>query len=324
MTVRVVATDKQGRRTERTVTLQQSVGEEAILLRTDRATARVGDVLRLDVLTTPARPTVAFVDAIVHQQTVLTKTVDLPDGRGRLTLPLTPELAGTLVLHAYRITAGGDVVRDTRVVFVEPANELRVDVTADKTTYRPGEPARVRLAVADPTGKPTVAALGLTVVDESVFALAELQPGLERLYFALEEELLKPRYEVHGWELQPLLLPRGPEEFGPSRDLGPGTRDRIVRVLLAAAAPVPKYTLRVSTYEEKKRLVEARWRQVMEAAAEKIRKVLEAYRHAKGRYPSAEAALRELAAAGFLTWADIRDPLGRPYRIQAIYKDISY
>ncbi|MCS7312434.1 MAG: hypothetical protein NZ742_05925, partial [Acidobacteria bacterium] len=326
VTVQVVATDPQGRRAEKTVYLWQSAGEEALLLRTDRAVARVGDVLGLDILATPARSTFAFVDAIVHGQTVLTKTVDLPDGRGRWTLPLTPELAGTLVLNAYRITAGGDIVRDTRVVFVEPANDLRLNVTADKTTYRPGEPARVRLAVTDPAGRPTVAALGLTVIDESVFALAELQPGLERLYFALEEELLKPRYEVHGWDLRPLLLsPEGPAS-GPSQGLGPGTRDRVVRVLLAATAPTPTYTLRVSTYDQRKRQVEARWRQGMEAAAEKVWKALKAYRRAKGRYPSVETALLELVAAGFLTSADIRDPLGHPYRIRIpyTYKDFSH
>ena len=42
------------------------------------------------------------------------------------------------------------------------------------------------------------AALGLAIVDESVFALSELKPGLEKIYFTLEKELMEPKYEIHG------------------------------------------------------------------------------------------------------------------------------
>jgi hypothetical protein len=34
------------------------------------------------------------------------------------------------------------------------------------------------------------------VVDEAVYALSEMQPGLEKVYFTLEQELLKPRYQI--------------------------------------------------------------------------------------------------------------------------------
>ncbi|MFA0739822.1 MAG: hypothetical protein LKKZDAJK_002948 [Candidatus Fervidibacter sp.] len=317
ITVTVTATDEKGNRAEVQRPLALSASEEAVLLRVDKAIAKVGDTLRLDILTAspvPRPSSPIFLDAIVNRQTVLTKTVDPHNGRGSLTLPLTPELAGTLVLHAYRITAGGDIVRDTKVVFVEPANELRIKVASDKETYRPGETAQIRFTVTDRDSKPKVAALGVTVVDESVFALAEMQPGLERLYFALEQELLTPRYEVHGWELRPVLL---------RRDEGRGTRDesrvqRIAQILLAAATPPSLHTLRVSTYEQKAQKVQERWKEFVQNAAVKIRKALEAYRHAKGTYPQPEEALRELVAARLLTGQDIRDPLGNPLRLQAL------
>jgi hypothetical protein len=297
--------------------LAVSASEEAVLLRTNKAIAKVGETLRLDIFTAspvPRPSSPVFVDAIVNRQTVLTKTVELQGGRGSLSLPLTPDLVGTLVLHAYRITAGGDIVRDTKVVIVEPANELHIKVSSDKATYRPGENAQIRFTVTDRAGKPTVAALGITVVDESVFALAEMQPGLERLYFMLEQELLTPRYEVHGWELRPILL---------RRDEGRGTRDeaqmqRIGQILLAAAALPSPHTLRISTYEQKAQKVQEKWKQFVQEAAAKIRKALETYRHAKGTYPSPDEALRELVAAKLLTERDIRDPLGNPMRLQPL------
>ncbi|MFA0740615.1 MAG: hypothetical protein DFNUSKGM_000722, partial [Candidatus Fervidibacter sacchari] len=320
--VTVTAADEKGNRSQVQRPLAVSASDETVLLRTNKAIAKVGETLRLDIIVSspsissraPRPPSPVFVDAIVNRQTVLTKTVELQNGRGSLNLTLTPELMGTLVLHAYRITAGGDIVRDTKVVIVEPANELRIKVSSDKTVYRPGESAQIHFAVTDQAGKPAVAALGITVVDESVFALAEMQPGLERLYFMLEQELLTPRYEVHGWELRPILL---------RRDTGQETRDtaqiqRVGQILLAAATPPPLHTLQVSTYEQKAQKVQEKWKQFVQEAAAKIRKALETYRHAKGAYPQPEEALRELVAARLLTERDIRDPLGNLMRLRPL------
>ena len=317
ITVTVTVTDEKGNRAEVQRPLSLSASEEAVLLRIDKAIAKVGETIRLEVFVSSSSPRTSspvFIDAIVNRQTVLTKTVDLQNGRGSLSLPLTPDLAGTLVFHAYRITAGGDVVRDTKVVIVEPADELGIKVSSDKETYRPGEAAQIRFTVTDRSGKPAIAALGIAVVDESVFALAEMQPGLERLYFLLEQELLTPRYEVHGWELRPVLV---------QRDEGRGVRDeartqRIGQILLAAVAPTSLHTLHISTYEQKAQKVQERWKEFVREAAAKIRKALEIYRRAKGAYPQPAEALRELVAARLLTERDIRDPLGNLLRLQAL------
>ncbi|MCS3919644.1 MG2 domain-containing protein [Fervidibacter sacchari] len=320
--VTVTAADEKGNRSQVQRPLAVSASDETVLLRTNKAIAKVGETLRLDIIVSspsissraPRPPSPVFVDAIVNRQTVLTKTVELQNGRGSLNLTLTPDLMGTLVLHAYRITAGGDIVRDTKVVIVEPADALHIKVASAKATYRPGETARIRFAVTDQKGNPKTAALGITVVDESVFALAEMQPGLERLYFMLEQELLTPRYEVHGWELRPILM---------RRDEGRGTRDeaqiqRVGQILLAAATPPPLHTLQVSTYKQKAQKVQEKWKQFVLEAAMEIRKALETYRHAKGAYPQPEEALRELVAARLLAERDIRDPLGNPMRLHPL------
>lgn len=315
--VTVTADDEKGNRAEARRAIDAAAREEGVLLRVDKAFAKVGDTLRLDVLAFPHAARTSspvFVDAIVNRQTVLTKTVDLKNGNGRLTLPLTNDLIGTLVLHAYRITAGGDIVRDTKVAIVEPADAMRIAVTSNKSTFRPGETAQIRFSVTDRAARPIVSALGVTVVDESVFALAEMQPGLERLYFLLEQELLTPRYEVHGWELKPVLLRRD-ERDKPKDEV---KVQRIGRILLAAATLPSLHTLRVSTYEQKAQKVQERWKQFVQEAAEKIRKALEAYRHAKGTYPHLNEVLRELVAANLLAEKHVRDPLGNPLRLQAL------
>ncbi len=98
---------------------------------------------------------------------------------------------------------------------MSPADDLVVEVRPDQKGYRPGDGAKLQFAVRDQKGKPTLAALGVTIVDESVFALQEMQPGLERVYFALEKELLKPRYEVHGFTPEGIITGKLPFE-GPT------------------------------------------------------------------------------------------------------------
>ena len=51
------------------------------------------------------------------------------------------------------------------------------------------------------------AALGLQVVDEAVFALAEKQPGFAKVFFYLEQEVMKPRYEIHSIGMSEIVEP---------------------------------------------------------------------------------------------------------------------
>src|SRR5213079_2569892 len=73
---------------------------------------------------------------------------------------------------------------------------LKIDVKAEKDEYLPGENGRIRFQVTDQQGKPAAAALGVIIVDEAVYALQEMQPGLEKVYFTLQEELMKPQAQA--------------------------------------------------------------------------------------------------------------------------------
>lgn len=80
-----------------------------------------------------------------------------------------------------------------RVMVAEPSG-LVVKLSTDKPAYRPGEPATLRFTVTDAQGQPKVAALGLSVVDESLFALTSSKPELVRAFFLVERALLAPRF----------------------------------------------------------------------------------------------------------------------------------
>ncbi len=180
---------------EETVTMQAGEAASAVLVRTDAAVYAVGDTMEISVIATGGHDRV-FMDIVRKNQTVLTHTLELEDGTATLQIDLDSEMTEDLVVDVYMLAEGGQFIRDTQVVYVRPASDLSVTVTSDKTTYKPGETAVVDFEVTDEDGEPVQAALGVQVVDEAVFALSEIKPGLLKLYFELEEELAQPTYQI--------------------------------------------------------------------------------------------------------------------------------
>lgn len=166
-----------------------------VLVRADKAIYDVGDTAKIVVLSTKKTGSV-YIDAVLDGQTVLTHTVKLHNGRGELALDLSSDMAGSLSIGAYVMAPIGVPVRDTVNLLVRPASGLNVRVNPDKTSYRPGDNARLDFTVTDKQGRGVPAAVGVDIVDESVFSVEEQAPGLAALYFALQDEILKPRQQT--------------------------------------------------------------------------------------------------------------------------------
>ncbi|HFD40715.1 MAG TPA: hypothetical protein ENJ31_12810, partial [Anaerolineae bacterium] len=197
--VGITARDALGHGGERILFLEPAAWSSSqVLLRPERAVYRVGETMNLEVLTTEDGGSV-YLDITREGQTLSTRALPIEQGRAAAAVDLTPDLYGTLTLHAYRLLPSGEIVRDTRLVVVDAADELALDVRLDRDVYRPGETADLQIQVRGGDGAGTPAALGLAVVDESVFALQEQDPGFAKLYFLLEKELLEPKFDLHGW-----------------------------------------------------------------------------------------------------------------------------
>ncbi|MFN2227855.1 MAG: MG2 domain-containing protein, partial [Anaerolineae bacterium] len=175
-----------------------------VLLRPDRATYRVGDTMNLEILTTEGAGSV-YLDVTREGQTLSTRALEIKDGMATAAVDLTPDLYGTLALHAYKILPSGEIVRDTRLAVVDAATDLSLDVQLDQDTYLPGQTASLQIDVSGQDGGGVRSALGLAIVDESVFALQEQDPGFAKLYFLLEKELLEPKFDLHGLSFPQLM-----------------------------------------------------------------------------------------------------------------------
>ena len=312
LSLTVKAVDEKGNRAERKVDFQTEAGNH-LLLRTDEALYKVGDVVHAEVFSAKQTGSV-YVDLIRSKQTILTKSVEMGKGRGTVDIDLSASDFGTLELHAYQISQG-DMIRDTRLIYVDQADDLSIEVSTETiespsvATYRPGEEANLNFEVTDKDGHPVLAALGIQVVDESVFALQEMQPGLEKVYFTLEKELLKPKYEIHGYTMDQIVMTQARRLDYQRRK----RRQTAAKVLLASVEQLrPDYSLDLRTYEQKEQQYKEALREKMKAKAEKITKAVERYIKEKKRGIDDDKPLKMLVEEGFLDPEDILDPWGKP------------
>ena len=189
-----VARDNDGQRGARKVNLLPRSGK--VLVATDRAFYRPGETVKVGVQVL-GEYSAARVEGIREGQTVLSARVKLVDGKGTARVDLPAGLTGTVRLDVAALDEydlASNVV--SRRIVVAEKQGLTVKMTNDKESHRPGKPAKLTFKVTDEKGKPKAAAIGLTIVDESVLALATSRPALARAYFLLEQHLMESRYNL--------------------------------------------------------------------------------------------------------------------------------
>ena len=205
----VSARDASGRTGSKSLDLEASAEADQVLLRPDRPVYRVGESMHLEAFAAGRTRTI-YLDVVKERQTLHMQAADIQDGKATFDVEVTQDLVGTLELNAYHVQSDGSLVRDTRIVVVNMPEDIDVSMSADKETYRPGEVANLVFTLSR-QGSPVAGALGLSIVDESVFSVEEQDPGFARLVFLLEADLLEPRYQIKN-SLQPILAGqrRGP------------------------------------------------------------------------------------------------------------------
>ena len=197
--VSVTATDTAGNVGRLIVALPLDEAKETLLLRTDRALYQVGDTLAVEAIATGSGEAV-YLDVIKGGQTFLTQSALVKDGKATLAIDLTPELASTLELNAYQVTGDDTILRNLRAIVVDAPEDLQVAINTDKPEYRPGDAAQVTVQTTR-AGEGVESAVGLSVVNEAVYAQHEYQPGFARAYFMLDKGLQRLRPQLAGFRI---------------------------------------------------------------------------------------------------------------------------
>ncbi len=205
-----------------------TAGDEVVLLRTDAALYEVGESMVLTA-TVPRASDRVYLDIVRGGQTILEDILAVEDHMAQATVDLSDDMTGTLVASVYYISDQGNIVRDQRVVYVQSAGALHLSFTTDRAMYRPAQTAMLDVRVNDAQGRPVQAAVGINIVDEAVFALSEMKPGMEQTYFNLEDEIREPAVTIYGMSVQDLFM-------GGSVDTDDAGTQEAAQMLFAAAS----------------------------------------------------------------------------------------
>jgi hypothetical protein len=216
--------------------LSDAIDNGAIAIVTDGSLYAAGDPVEISIRTSADVERV-FVDLIANNRTIATASIAVVDGAATHTIVLPLDLVGTVELLGFDM-ATGPVIRARRLIYVEPANDLHLSFSADQGEYLPGDDAVIEVNVTDQNGDGVAAAVGFQIVDEAVFALQDMRPGAERVFFQLEQEVLAPEYDVHGFGIGEVVT------AGESSD---ADRERAAEILFAASQGSPGYGIVVDT-----------------------------------------------------------------------------
>ncbi|MEM7125205.1 MAG: alpha-2-macroglobulin family protein [Chloroflexota bacterium] len=206
--IRYETMGSRGKALEGSAELRLPVREAAlgILMQPESPEIAVGQPLNLDIRVagppTLTQNSNVFIEVSKADQTVSVASAQVQDGHAQATIDVDPSLLGTISVRATFIAAGpnagsASLVSDQRLILINPA-PMQIDVEMDQEVYRPGDLAHLTLRTSQ-DGQVIPSMIGLSIVDESVFALGAQDPGFARTFFLLDRELLKSRYGIDGF-----------------------------------------------------------------------------------------------------------------------------
>ncbi|HEX8110044.1 MAG TPA: MG2 domain-containing protein, partial [Kofleriaceae bacterium] len=147
--------------------------------------ARSADAIRVAATCTTSRSLI--VEAVLRETRLAAGAADVTAGAPALfELPVDPTAQG-----AVRVTLFSSKQEPLaeRLVYHGRGQDLTITLAADRKTYSPRDPVKLRLHATDPTGKPVKASLGVAVVDDTVLSFADDKSAHILAHLYLEPEL---------------------------------------------------------------------------------------------------------------------------------------
>ncbi len=128
-----------------------------------------------------------LVEAMLREKHVSGGALDVEAGKPALIeLPIDPSAQGAVRVTLF--SAKAEPLAE-RLVYHGRGQDLKVTMTADKKTYAPRDPVKLKIHAADASGRPVKADLGLSVVDDTVLSFADDKSARILAHLFLEPEL---------------------------------------------------------------------------------------------------------------------------------------
>ncbi|WP_298685567.1 alpha-2-macroglobulin family protein [uncultured Methanomethylovorans sp.] len=152
---------------------------------TSEGVPKVGGTITFKVYST--NPGTVFYDVFANGRTVYSATSDGSD----ISIPVTPQMSPTAKVVAYMINPNNEVSVD--VLPFDVQFETQVDLSSDfsEAEVKPGDNVSVNFDAG------SQAMIGVSIVDESVYALSEGRLNLQQVFSELEKRFMEPLAEAH-------------------------------------------------------------------------------------------------------------------------------
>ncbi len=288
------------------------LNKDYLEVRTDHALYHQGEAIAVSVVSnTKARDVIIEVSA--DSGAVASQVVHLRHGKAEVTVPYDPRLRGGVRITAYAMTGvqGEDraLASTAKILFPTP-QDLRVGVTMQKTTFRPGETASAGVRVLSPDGKSAESALGVLVFDRAVAERVRSDEDFGRQYgFSIYDYFRYYSVGVAGITYRDLLNLDSTKPFSDDLDLLAGLvlqrsyEYESTGVTLSGSGA--EYGREAAAHFKIDEDPELKW---VEAA-------LNQTYPATVQYPKNENEFREKLHAAGINPDDVRDPWNVPYRL---------
>lgn len=241
-----------------------------------------------------------LVFALSEQRRLAHRLVRLANREGEVTFPWQPEFRRAITFDAWCPSGRTAGIRaGARTVFFPDGNDISVTAIPDRATYRPGDQATLRMQVKAMDGKPVEAAIGVAVVDQAVSERARTDAEFgQRSWFSCLFCGDFGERELGGIRLNDLYALKPDAVLTPDLDL-------VAEALAADFGP------RLAR-QEGETLAEHPPFENITHQVEKMSELLDRHYNRTLEFPKDSTQLDSAARS----WLDLRDPWGRPYRVE--------
>ena len=157
--------------------------DQQFFLLPELAEYRPGDVARVLLVTPKPDSYVMFTESSVGSIRRV-RTLFVPGRSTIVNVPITGEHVPNMAMSAWLVRDNGAREAIAEVGVPAEGQILKIQLTPDKPTYKPGEKATFKLVATDANGKPVRGEFSLSVVDEALLAIQpDLTQDIRRYYY---------------------------------------------------------------------------------------------------------------------------------------------
>lgn len=180
--LRIIAKDRVGNKGTYSEELSFD-DDNALKVQTAKTIHKPGDSITVKLLSTQ-KTGVAYIDIVQGWSVIDSYFVNLENGRAEIKIPYQSHFRGELKIAAFMEDEEdeNEIVRASRgIIFPSPQN-VRLDASLEKDTYKPGEEATVKFGVTDSVGQAVESALGVVVFDRAVEERAKSEDAYQSVF----------------------------------------------------------------------------------------------------------------------------------------------